>query len=208
MTEERLPIRHEAPIKIVLVHGFNVFDGGKLSIDVLIPYLRQQFPNCFIDKDEADYKHGLIKVRFFSKSAVKRIAKAIQNADIVITHSNGANYTMRALKLLKKENKENPGLHIIHISPALNRKQKLYKYKFRKISVLYSKSDKVVWLSKWLPFHSWGNAGQKGLITNDERYTGYEFTRTYHSGWFGTLSKRSLASFIGLIIMEIPENEK
>jgi hypothetical protein len=202
MIQITLKIKGNAPIKIVIVHGFNVYDGGAGSIDRIIPYLLQMFPNAVIDADNTDYKHGLIKVRFFSKKTVSKIADTISDADVVITHSNGANYTMKALKLLKKQNRENEQLHITHISPALNRKQKLHRYKFRRIDVLFSKSDRVVWLSRWLPFHAWGNAGQRGLITTDKRYGGHEFDGTYHSGWFSTLSLPTLGDFLGELIID------
>jgi hypothetical protein len=202
MIQITLKTKSMEPIKFVIVPGFNVYDGGAGSIDRIIPYLLQMFPNAVIDADNGDYKHGLIKVRFFYRKTVARIAEAIRKADVVITHSNGANYTMKALKLLKKHNRENENLHLIHISPALNRKQKLHRYKFKRIDVLFSQSDRVVWLSKWLPFHSWGDAGQRGLITDDPRYSGHSFDRTYHSGWFSTLSLPTLCDFKGNLIID------
>lgn len=177
-------------IKVVFVHGFNVRDKGRKTIDALLPYFRKMYPNAFLDKDNADYGwHGLIKVRFHHKPAVKRIAKAISNADIVVTHSNGANYTHQALELLKSKGISTDKLHIIHFSPALNRKQKLEKLSFKRLDLFASEGDKIVWLAKLLFLHPWGNAGQKGFITTDERYHQHQYYKTGHSAWLkeGTL---------------------
>lgn len=175
-------------MKIVIVHGFNVRDGGKGSIDRLAPYLLTKYPDANVDIDGADYgHHGLIKVRFFSSEAVARIASALHDADIVITHSNGANYTMKAIRKYVKNN----SLHVIHISPALNRKQHLGDLAFRKMDTFHSDGDWIVRLAGWLPFHSWGPAGAKGIKTDDQRHDNHHLKDPQHSGWFGELSVKT-----------------
>lgn len=184
----KIEIIHYHGLKIVIVHGFNVKDGGKGSIDRLKPYLMANYPGVLVDIDNADYgHHGLIKVRFFSGKAVRRIASTLHDADIVITHSNGANYTMKALKKFVL----NPTLHVIHISPALNRKQKLGKLLFRKMDTFHSDGDWIVTLAGWLPFHAWGPAGAKGIITDDVRHHNHHLKDPQHSSWFGELSIRT-----------------
>ncbi len=176
--------------KIVIVHGFNVFDGGKKSIDKLAPYLKEKYPGAEIDKDSTDYKHGLIKVRFFSGPTVKRISEALHDADLVIGHSNGCNYTMKAVKRYVR----NKYLHIINISPALNRKQRLRKLVFHKMDTFHSEGDWVVKLSTWLPFHPWGRAGAKGIKTTDPRHDNHAMKDPGHSSWFGELSIESFCT--------------
>lgn len=172
-------------MKIVIVHGFNVSDGGKGSIDRLAPWLREKYPGAFVDTDSADYGlHRLLKVRFFWRTAVKRIAATLNDADMVITHSNGANYTMKAIR----KHVQNDKLHVIHISPALNRKQRLRKLVFRKMDTFHSDGDFWVKLAGWLPFHSWGPAGAKGIKTDDPRHDNHHLKDPSHSGWFGELS--------------------
>ena len=62
-------------MKIVGVHGFNVRDKGARSIDALGDMLVHDIPDAIYDADSADYDcYGLLKVRFRSKPAVKRIA--------------------------------------------------------------------------------------------------------------------------------------
>lgn len=174
-------------LKIVIVHGFNVKDGGKGSIDRLAPWLRQKYPRANIDTDSADYGwHGLLKVRFFWRTAVKRIAATLHDADIVITHSNGANYTMKAIR----KHVRNEKLHVVHISPALNRKQRLERLVFRKMDTFHSDGDFWVKVGGWLPFHPWGPAGASGIISDDPRHNNWPLKDPSHSGWFGELSIR------------------
>ena len=86
--------------------------------------------------------------------------------------------------MLKSKDIENHDLHIIHFSPAMNRKQALHKLAFKRIDVFASKTDMTVYLAKLLFRHPWGNAGQKGFISNDDRYWLHGFTGVGHSAWF------------------------
>lgn len=185
------------PPRIVLVHGFNVRDKGANTVDRLKPILLEKYPTAIIDTDSADYGwHGLIKVRFFYKEAVERIASAIAEADMVVTHSNGANYTHKALRLLEKQGRPNSKLHVIHFSPALNRIQNFKEISFQRMDTFCSQGDKIVWLAKLLLLHPWGNAGQKGFITNDPRVLNHEYKRHKHSTWFKPCQERLHRRFI------------
>ncbi|MHC4883344.1 MAG: hypothetical protein ACYTCV_12240, partial [Planctomycetota bacterium] len=102
-------------MKIGLVHGFNVRDGGARTVDMLAPRLEDK--GHVTDKDTADYgHHDLIDVRFRSKKTIQRIAEAMEGWDAAITHSNGGNYTMQAAYLISRP------IILLHISPALNKK--------------------------------------------------------------------------------------
>ena len=192
---------------ILFNHGYNIRDKGKGTIDRLKVHLKSIWPDCTIDCDSTDYGwHGLLKVRFFNKKAVRKIADKLPEFDIVVNHSNGANYLHKALELLKKEGKENENLHIIHFSPALNRKQKLEDFKFKRMDLFCSKSDWVVRLAKYLPFHDWGNAGQKGIKTEDPRYNEHYYHSVGHSDWFYEPTVSEVVEKLKIIRLETDES--
>jgi hypothetical protein len=169
-------------VKIVLVHGFNVSDRGRRTVDTLAPHLRDLGHEP--DTDQADYGlHNIFWVRFWWRPTVKRIAKAIQGADAVVTHSNGANYTMKALELLPWD-QANTKI-IIHLSPALNRKVKI-PAATRAMHVFYTSSDWAVRFSRLLFFHPWGAMGARGYAGTDPRVTNHKYDASVHghSGWF------------------------
>lgn len=187
-------------MKIVLVHGFNVGDGGRGSIDRLVAPLLKRLPYAEFDLDTADYgRHLLLRVHFFYwfGGTIKRIAGALENADVVITHSNGANYTMKAIKKIV-----NPNLHIIHLSPALDTDYPYRKRNFKACDVLHTLYDSIVGLSRYIPFHPWGNSGQVGAKTKDPRVTNHEFTKHIdgHSDWFTLENKERVADYIANLI--------
>ena len=170
-------------MKIVLIHGFNVRDGGKGSIDKLKPFLQDAFPVAEIDTDQADYGwHFLIRANFLSwmGSTIDRIANALKDADLVICHSNGANYCMKAL--LKICNKK---IKVCMLSPALNRKYP-FNESFNKCLVMHSQDDKTVSLAKYVPFSRWGDMGKVGAYTDDMRVKNmpHKDYILHHSDWF------------------------
>lgn len=166
-------------MKICLIHGFNVKDGGAHTVDMLAPYLEARGHE--IDKDEADYGyHNLIKVRFYSKAAVKRIAGAMEKADVALTHSNGANYAMQAAYLISSP------IIIVHVSAALNRKVNIPAV-VSHMRVMYSNNDKAVKFSRILRFgHPWGAMGAYGYEGEDTRAVNEDHTAEIngHSDWF------------------------
>ena len=165
-------------MNIVLVHGFNVKDGGKRTVDTLAPTLHKR--GHLTDTDSADYGyHDLIKVRFNHKAAVLRIAGALEKADAVITHSNGANYAHQAMLMIGRK------LTVIHISPALNNKVNVPAVVERMV-VFHTRNDKAVKAAKWLLFHPWGNMGSSGYTGHDTRVRNLDYTYMVkgHSDWF------------------------
>ena len=170
-------------MKIVLIHGFNVKDKGKGTIDKLEPFLKKEFPFANIDKDSSDYGWiGLFIANWLYgfTNIIPRIAAVLNEADVVITHSNGAHFCMKALRLIK-----NRDLKIIHFSPALNSRWK-FKESFKSCHVFHTHYDKTVTWSKYVPFSSWGNMGNVGALTDDLRVNNINSDRTIknHSGWF------------------------
>lgn len=187
-------------MRIVLIHGFNVRDKGRGTIDRLVLPLRKRLPNAKFDIDSADYGwHFLMRVHLFywMGGTIKRIAKALENTDVVITHSNGANYCMKAVKRIY-----NPKLHIIHLSPALNKTYPYRRRDFRRCDVMHTLYDSIVGISKWIPFHSWGDSGQVGAKTKDERVHNHPWTRLIHghSDWFLDDKIEKIADYLAILI--------
>lgn len=172
-------------MKIVLVHGFNVRDGGKHTIDTLIPLITNE--GYTVDKDEGDYGFFNIWMVRFKASKTRqrvlyRLAKAFESADVIITHSNGANFTTQALDMLTPD--YNNTKLIIHISPALDCDTQIPLAVHQQL-VLYTPHDKAVRLSSWLLFHPWGRMGANGYSGSDNRNTNLEVAAIQgHSGWF------------------------
>jgi len=180
-------------MRVVLVHGFNVKDGGANTVDKLAPYLITH--GITPDTDEADYGYfSLLMVRLRKHSAILRIAKALEHSDAVVTHSNGANYAMKALRLVHKE-----GIKVVHLSPACNSNTPFPKAVERGW-VFFTHSDFWVWLSGFLPFHPWGQMGWRGYTGEDPRIENVDFTDVVngHSGWFEGQNPEYFAAEIAL----------
>jgi hypothetical protein len=179
---------------IVLVHGFNIHDGGRSTIDKMAKYLRSHGHTC--DTDAADYGwHDLIRVRFFHRKAVRRIAAAIMQADVVITHSNGANYVTKALKKTK-----HPRI-VIHMSPALNKKTKI-PAAVSEQHVFHTRHDKPTAAARFMLAHPWGNMGKVGYQGHDNRNTNHDYTDrvSAHSNWFTNINSSYFAGVINKLL--------
>jgi hypothetical protein len=166
-------------MRAVLIHGFNVRDGGSNTVDRLVPYLVDA--GIETDCDGADYGYlSLMKVRFMKQSILWRLGKAIEKADVVITHSNGANYAYQALEAIGGPQCKT----VIHISPAMNRKT-TPPFNVRRELDLITPHDKPVRLSSFLLFHPWGRRGAKGYSGPDQRVMNVSHPEVKgHSDWF------------------------
>lgn len=188
-------------MKIVLIHGFNVRDKGKGTIDKLEPLIRKEFPLAQIDKDSADYGWiGLFVANWLYPftNIIQRLAVALKDADIVVTHSNGSHFCMRALKLIK-----NKDILIIHISPALNSNWK-FKEIFKSCYVYHTEYDKAVNWARFVPFSGWGNMGNVGALSDDIRLHNkhLKVRITDHSNWFKPWKKVKLCNSVFKVIKE------
>ena len=172
-------------MKFVLVHGFNVRDGGARTVDTLIPLI--ELDGHDVDKDEGDYGFFNIWMVRFRKSRTRqrvlhRLAKAFETADVIITHSNGANFTTQALDMMEPD--FNNSKLVIHISPALDRDTPIPMAVHHQL-VMYTPHDRAVRLSSWLLFHPWGRMGAKGYSGSDNRNTNRQDNNIRgHSAWF------------------------
>ena len=170
-------------MKIVELHGFNVKDKGVGSIGRLRKPLLKAFPDAQYDADNADYGRDLLlraNYLYWIGDTIDRITNTLKDADLVICHSNGANYCMKALR--KYCNKD---IKIVFMSPALNRSH-AFNESFKECLVMHSEDDRVVSLAKYIPFSSWGDMGKVGAYTDDYRVKNmsHKGIIKHHSDWF------------------------
>lgn len=165
------------PIKgrVILVHGFNVRDGGRNSIDRLIPFILKK------GYDVTEYDYGfrlLLGVRFRSKADAQGLIDLYRPGDIVIGHSNGGHLIALAIE------KGLPVKHVVMIHPALNKNwEPPPMHPVEQIHVYYSGQDIATWAAKFLPFHKWGAMGTVGPTSLDARLIGHKEKQS-HSGGF------------------------
>jgi len=172
-------------MKAVLVHGFNVRDGGERTVDRLAPYVQEA--GWIVSTDEADYGYFSLWMIRLVKSWLRsrvlyRLAKACESADLIITHSNGANFVTQALDMLGPE--FNNTKLVVHISPALNRSTPIPNAVKAQL-VMHTPHDFWVKLSALLPLHPWGSMGAYGYSGPDNRNRNEKFHDIKeHSAWF------------------------
>ncbi len=173
-------------LRVVEIHGFNVRDKGDHTVGQLTRYI--ETAGYEVDEDEGDYGYFSIwMVRFFrtwfKRRVIYRLANAIAKADVVITHSNGANFFTQAADLLGIEH--NNTKIVIHISAALNKKTPVPGCVKAQL-VLHTPHDWAVRLSALIPFrHPWGKMGAVGYKGKDNRVTNIENNLVEgHSDWF------------------------
>jgi len=145
-----------------LVHGFNVSDGGVGTTDKLRPYFEDR--GYTVMEHDSEWKRGLFRdllsVRFGNQGRAEQLCQHIQPEDLLVGHSNGCAIIALACQLLAEIA---PKHHVrcIFFNPALDSNFPVSRV-ISNILVFHTKTDKTVWLSKFLTFHRWGNAGQVG----------------------------------------------
>ena len=171
-------------MKLVLVHGFNVKDKGKRTVDRLAVFAEKKF---LVDTDAGDYGYfNLWMIRlvksYLRSRVLYKLAAAFEKADVIITHSNGANFTTKALDMLGSEH--NNTKLVIHISPAMNSKTAIPQAVKAQL-VLHTRHDFWVKLSSYIPFHPWGRMGARGYKGDDNRNINISNDKVKaHSDWF------------------------
>jgi hypothetical protein len=184
-------------MRVVLIHGWNVKDGGKGTVDTLAPYFEEL--GWEVDSDEADYGFifwrmlSIIGRWLFTKKIIKRLIPAVQKADMIVTHSNGANFATRAMKQLN--NLYDGTKIVVHISPALNRKTEPPRAVKAQL-VIHTRKDSAVKAARWLIFSPWGSMGAWGYQGYDERVDNADFTNiaSGHSAHFKKPDKRKIVA--------------
>ncbi len=178
----------------ILIHGFNVGDGGRSTVGTLAPFFAGQGVVPIV----INYGYfGLLQTKFRNEAIAKRVFAAVAAAYksfdevYVVGHSNGCAITHLASLL------EGFKAHgFVYINPAL-RSDYCRGPGVSFIHVWYSPSDRAVKFARWLPFRgAWGEMGAKGYsgvkdtaIVNFDKENDFALKSKRHSDVFD-ISKR------------------
>ena len=128
----------------------------------------------------------MLRVRFAwgHKKDVKRIAEALLHTDVVVSHSNGANYRAQAMELAHKMDPEKSWI-VFDISAALDNDHDYPPY-CTHVFVYATPHDKAVRAARWFRFnHPWGDMGRVGYKgSRDDVVTWLNPESDEHSDWF------------------------
>lgn len=175
-----------------LVHGFNVRDGGKDTIDTLIPFLKTLNLNTV----EHNYGHfNIVDVIRKNDVVASRVKNKVIDGDIGIGHSNGCAI------LVKSAIQGACFKTLILINPALDKKFE-FPPNIEKIHVIHNSYDKPVVAAKWLRrlvfwrnSFLWGEMGNTGYKGNDPRVNNIKLFQK-HSGAFKKMNQVELNKVI------------
>ena len=188
---------------VILIHGYNVWDGGRATVGRLAPFFNARGIAHFA----VNYGHfGLLETRFKNIRVAKRVAlacrAAVDQTVIVVGHSNGC-----AIAHLAASEFGAPIDKAVYINPALEKDMPLPE-SVRALDVWHSPSDAPVKISKWLlparmrPWGEMGATGYQGVedcrIVNYNKETDYPVRSDEHSDVFDL----SELPFFGPLIAE------
>lgn len=168
--------------RVILVHGFNVRDKGAGTTGRLAAKLRK-IKDCEVIEFTPGWR-GLVGVRVSNKRRAQQLAKLVKEGDLLIGHSDGCNLIDMACHELSSLYPAK--INCVYINPALDRDTALAPI-VNKCLVFHTETDHVVWISKWLAFHPWGEMGKKGYkptrpSLRDDRYQNVAYEGLgYHS---------------------------
>ena len=173
-SEENMPTS-KSPLRAILVHGYNVKDGGAGTTDALRPL----FEAAGYEVLEFDTGwRGLFMVRFGNAKRARRLARMIKPGDLLIGHSDGCNLINLASWNLANGSRPTPKL-VAYVNPALDRDTQLAPQIDGAI-VCHTPSDNVVKVAKLLPFHNWGSMGAYGYAEKDPSKTDVRYLNASH----------------------------
>ncbi|MCK5015799.1 MAG: hypothetical protein KAS32_01905 [Candidatus Peribacteraceae bacterium] len=140
--------------RVILIHGFNVHDGGASTVDLLIPGIKARGFRVV----EYDYGwRGLLGSLLLNQHDADKLILQHQPGDIYIGHSNGCAILSRAIDDgLGAEN-------VIFIHPALDRDwEPPENTQVKYLSVFYSSRDRATRAARFIPWVRWGEMGTVG----------------------------------------------
>lgn len=178
--------------RAIIVHGFNVSDGGKSTTGRLAALMHR---NYTVIRFKTQWKRGLLRdlwsVRHRNEKRAKALASIIRPGDLLIGHSNGCALIDMALHQLASLHPAT--VKVAYFNPALDKDAPLAA-NVEKCLLFYTPSDHTVWKAKLLPFHPWGEAGRTGYKAKDESlcdpryesisYESLGYANLKHSGVF------------------------
>lgn len=184
-------------MRAILLHGFNVSDEGEGSIGRLTPYLERD--GWHVKRPRYGWL-GLLGVRLMNTRFARLIADMAEPGDVVLAHSNGAAIAVEAAELGA------PFAELVLINPALDSDRE-FPEQLNQITIWHSPSDSPLWISKFLPWHAWGDMGAVGYrgpydvrVMSINKENGFPVSSKEHSDVF---APGKLEFFAPLIISEI-----
>ena len=187
----------------ILVHGFNVWDGGKSTVGRLKEYFQAEGVRCIVINygwfgiGRTYIKNGKVADRVIEACNVVKMVDP-ETRIILVGHSNGCAIIHNACGRYWARVHQG-----VYINPALDVDATI-RHSMGKLTVWYSPSDKPVRWSKWLPFHPWGEMGRIGYhgkqahrVCSINKEDLFEVSSRTHSDVF---SKRKLPFFGPLIV--------
>lgn len=142
--------------RVILVHGFNVSDKGAGTTGQIAALFRKVSKHYEIIEFSPGWRF-LLGVRFRNWKLAQELAEMIRPGDWLIGHSDGCNLIdMAAHSVIHKA-----PLQCVYMNPALDAYAELAR-NVSKCMVFHTDSDKIVWISKFLTKHKWGQMGKVG----------------------------------------------
>lgn len=184
--------------KFIGLHG--VLTNGKSSIGKLL--------------EELNYNHGWLTFHpsyfaipllgyfsFFRRLYIKQTLKYFCDGDHIIAHSGGCTITLWLLQELKKQGKK--AGNIWFLNAALDRDTIFPENTYDNIYNFHEDEDTVLFISKFVPFHSYGTMGRSGyngasknVINYSEIVPNYHKTAFRHSDFFKSPAKEKICQHI------------
>jgi len=187
---------------VILIHGFNVWDGGRATVGKLRPF----FADCGIPYVMINYGWvGLLGTRLLNRRIARTVARAVNNAKhdghqvIVVGHSNGC-----AIAHLAAQDYSAEIDLAVYINPALDADIEM-PANVGRFHVWHSPSDVPVKLSKlllWCDARPWGEMGATGFTGIDSRVLNLdkEFTFNVSSSEHGDMFTPEKITYFGPIV--------
>lgn len=180
--------------RVILVHGFNVSDGGAGTTDRFrAHYEREGFEVIEFDTHwQRGILRDLFSVRFDNVKRAQKLARLVHPGDVLVGHSNGCTiihlmtWLIASLSCDAVTKQMLCSLILIYHNPALDADAPA-ALNVKGRYVFHSASDGVVHLASLLYRSNWGRMGQIGYVETDyEKIDGVTQNISYdHLGIFG-----------------------
>lgn len=192
--------------RAILVHGFNVSDGGAGTTDTLRAGLEAK--GFEVVEFDTKWRRGLLRdlisVRMDNGKRARRLASMLQSGDILIGHSNGCAIIDMACWYLASICSGAPKVGCLYLNPALDVDTPLAP-QVAACWVMHSPTDKTVkkaallFKSRWGAMGAYGYQVEKGYLP-DARYVNIPYEHhgvcnVEHSGAFKTEAGRRAIIF-------------
>lgn len=193
-----------------LIHGIHSPEGNN-NITAFAPVMQQAMPGARVEVFSYGFM-GFWQARFLNDEVARRLASTRRTdtteKEIWVTHSNGAAIAYEAVTKYNAS----PNA-IFNFNPALDRWRVA---PVNWVETIHSDQDRAVDVSRFLPFHIWGDQGKVGIRNtwfsevehtryichNASKFEGKMQYRS-HTGAFSTVRRQDWAHFIAHRIDDI-----